>query len=153
MGLIECASNVSYWRGYDYFKKNKVENLIETGEGLFTAEVQGSSDEPYIVEIDIKHPRRSKCNCPHADGKRIICKHMVAVYLTVYPEEAERIYNEAIAYEEEEERRSEELMRKVVAHIKKMKKEELQQTLTAFLLDGPEWQYDRFVRMFDLEEY
>ena len=153
MGLIESASNESYWRGYNYFKENKVEDLVKTGEGFYSAKVRGSSDEPYTVQLDVGHPHRSKCNCPHADGRRIICKHMVAVYLTVYPDEAERIYNEAMAYEEEQTRRSEELMRKVISHIKKMKKDELQEVLQALLLDGPEWQYDRFVRMFDLDEY
>ena len=153
MGIVECSSNVSFWRGYNYYKENKVKNIIETGNGLFAAEVFGSSLEPYSVEIDIYHPRKSKCNCPHADGRRIVCKHMVAVYLTVFPDEAQRIHDEAMAYEEEQEQYSEELMHKVIAHVKKMKKNELQEVLLALLLDGPDWQYDRFVRTYDLDEY
>ncbi|NMB97839.1 MAG: hypothetical protein GYA02_14710 [Clostridiaceae bacterium] len=38
--------------------------------------------------INIVHPRKSKCNCPHADGRRVICKHMIALYFTVFPKEA-----------------------------------------------------------------
>ena len=99
MGLLECASGNSFWRGYDYHKENKVSKLTAIGDGIYQADVMGSSKEAYQVTIDIPHPRRSKCNCPHADGKRLICKHMVAVYFTVHPDEAERIYRETMEYE------------------------------------------------------
>lgn len=152
MGMIECTSGASLWRGYDYYKENKVKNLIETSPGMFTADVEGNSDEPYVVEIDITHPRKSKCNCPHADGKRIVCKHMMAVYFTAFPEEAQRIYNEAMAYQEQADKRAEELYEKVRQCVWKMKKSEAQQALLELLFDGPEWQFDRFVREHDLED-
>jgi len=152
MGMIECTSGTSLWRGYDYYKENKVENLIETSPGIFSANVEGNSDKPYIVEIDVAHPRKSKCNCPHADGKRIVCKHMMAVYFAVFPEEAQRIYNEAIEYQEQEDKRAEELYEKVRQHVWKMKKNEAQQALLELIFDGPEWQFDRFVREHNLED-
>ena len=105
MGLIDCASGNSIWRGYDYFKEKKVSKLVPIGDGIYEATVSGSDKEPYHVLLDIPHPRRSNCNCPHADGKRIICKHIVAVYFTVHPEEAERLYREAMEYDAEEEKR------------------------------------------------
>ena len=77
MGLIDCASGNSIWRGYDYFKEKKVSKLVPIGDGIYEATLSGSDKEPYHVLVDIPHPRRSKCNCPHADGKRIICKHIV----------------------------------------------------------------------------
>ena len=152
MGMIECTSGASLWRGYDYYKENKVKNLIETSPGIFFANVEGNSDKPYIVAIDVAHPRKSKCNCPHADGKRIVCKHMMAVYFAVFPEEAQRIYDEAIEYQEQEDKRAEELYEKVRQHVWKMKKSEAQQALLELLFDGPEWQFDRFVREHDLED-
>lgn len=152
MGMIECTSGASLWRGYDYYKENKVKNLIETSPGIFSANVEGNSDKPYIVEIDVAHPRKSKCNCPHADGKRIVCKHMMAVYFAVFPKEAQRIYNEAIAYQEEEEKHAEELYEKVRQYVWKMKKSESQQALLELLFNGPEWQFDRFVREHNLED-
>ena len=152
MGMIECTSGASLWRGYDYYKENKVRNLIETSSGIFTAEVNGTSAEPYVVEIDIAHPRKSKCNCPHANGKRIVCKHMMAVYFAAFPEEAEQIYNEAIAYQEEEEKHTEELYEKIRQYVCKMKKSEAQQALLELLFDGTEWQFDRFVREHNLED-
>ena len=46
MGLLECASSASVWRGYDYYKQNKVKDLVETAQGVFTADVEGSNKEP-----------------------------------------------------------------------------------------------------------
>ena len=76
MGLIDCASGNSLRCGYYYHKENKIPNLTLTGDGIYQASVLGSSKEAYQVTIDIPRPKRSKCNCPHADGKRLICKHI-----------------------------------------------------------------------------
>ena len=152
MGLLECASGASVWRGYDYFKEKKVVSLEVTGENIYSATVAGSSSEPYSVELHIDHPRKSKCNCPHADGKRIICKHIVATYFTVLPKEAERFYAEAMAYQEEEEKRQEEMSDKMIEYVSKMKKAELCQALLELLFDGPEWQYDQFIREHGLDD-
>ena len=97
MGLLECASGASIWRGYDYYEEKKVTSIDEIDPGIFSATVSGSSDNTYSVELHMKHPRKSKCNCPHADGKRIICKHIVATYFTILPGEAKRFYEEAMA--------------------------------------------------------
>ena len=101
MGLLECASSASVWRGYDYYNEKKVKNITETEEDVFTAEVIGTANEPYVVKIYIAHPRKSTCNCLHADGKRIVCKHMVATYFTAYPKEAVRFYREYLKAQEE----------------------------------------------------
>ena len=152
MGLLECASGASVWRGYDYYKEKKVVTLEETEADIFTAKVSGNSSEPYSVELHIDHPRKSKCNCPHADGKRIICKHIIATYFTAFPEEADKFYAEAMAYQEEEEKRQDELTDKVCHYVWHMKKSELQEALLQLLFDGPEWQFDRFVRENGLED-
>ena len=152
MGLLECASGASVWRGYDYYKEKKVVSLEVTGENIYSATVAGSSSEPYSVELHIDHPRKSKCNCPHADGKRIICKHIVATYFTVLPKEAEKFYAEAMAYQEKEEKHQEELSDKVIEYVGKMKKVDLCQSLLELLFDGPEWQYDRFIREHGLDD-
>ncbi len=39
MGLIDCASGSSIWRGYDYFKENKVSKLTPVGDGIYEADV------------------------------------------------------------------------------------------------------------------
>ena len=145
MGILECASGASAWRGYDYYRSNKVIDVKEIGDGVFAASVTGSSGVPYSVELHIDHPRKSKCSCPHANGKRIVCKHMVAVYFTVRPLMADRFYAEVVAYQEEEEKRQDELAGRLVGYVSRMKKAELQQALLQLLFDGPEWQYDRFM--------
>lgn len=159
MGLLECASYVSICRGYDYFEKKKVRNLIRTTQQQCSAEVIGSASLPYNVFIDIVHPRKSKCNCPHADGRQVVCKHKVAVYLTAFPDEAKRIYETLIADEEEDaydewgeyddedydEVDKEEESNRVIEYICKMEKNELQQALLQVLFDGPEWQYNHFI--------
>lgn len=101
MGLLECASRMSTVRGYDYFKKGRVRELTQTAQYQYYAEVMGSASQPYQVLIDIAHPRSSTCSCPHAAGRRIVCKHMVAVYLTCFPDEAQHISPALIANEAE----------------------------------------------------
>ena len=146
MGLLDLANGNSFWRGFDYYRDKKVLNLRQIGEHTFSALVNGSKKTPYQVEIDLEHPRKSRCNCPHADGKRIVCKHMTAVYFTVFPEEAERIYQKAIAEEKKEEQRQEQKAEELTDYVYKMKKEELREALLELLFYGPEWQYDRFLQ-------
>lgn len=152
MGILECASGASVWRGFYYYKEKKVVSLEEIEANIFYAKVSGSLIEPYSVELHIDHPRKSKCNCPHADGKRIVCKHIVAAYFAALPEEAEKFYAEAVAYQEEEEQRQEALSNKVCDYVWHMKKNELQEALLQLLFDGPEWQYDRFVEENGLDD-
>lgn len=150
MSLLSCASGTSIWRGYDYYKEQKVTAYDCLTDSQYMGIVRGSEGALYTTTIDLLHPRRSKCNCPHADGRRIICKHMIALFFTIYPDEAEQFYNDAIKAEEDAEEYENEVYEKVVKRIMHMKKADLQQTLLDLLLTGPEWQYDRFVRSEEL---
>ena len=47
----------------------------------------------------------------------------------------------------------EELYDRVQKYVGRMKKNELQQALLELLFDGPEWQFERFVRDHDLDKY
>lgn len=152
MGLLECASGLSVRRGYECFKEKKVQSIKQVDKSVFIATVQGSASTPYSVELHIVHPRKSTCNCPHANGRRIICKHIVAVYFTVLPDEAEKFYKEALVNDEVEEKRQDALAKRVIRCVYKMGKNELQQALLEVLFDGPEWQYERFIRENGLEE-
>lgn len=77
---------------------------------------------------------------------------MVAVYFAIRPNEAERFYREAMEYQAEEEQRQEVLYNKVIQYVRKMKKSDLQEALLELLFDGPEWQYDRFIRENGLDD-
>ena len=146
MGLLDLASYKSVWRGYEYFNQKNVITYIKQNKTKIKGIVRGSGKTHYDVFIDLEHPRKSTCNCPHADGKRIICKHMIALYFSVYPEEAEKYYEDVIEYQEQEEQRQEELEYKVIDYVHKLKKSELEQCLLQMLFDGPDWQYERFIR-------
>lgn len=146
MSLLRAASSQSAYRGYRYFEEKRVTQLENVGDGLWHAVVLGSQDRQYSVTVDLAHPRKSQCNCPHADGRSIVCKHMAAVYFTLFPEEARQYMADLeAAWKEEEEadREAEEQLRRYVLH---MKKAELQAALLELLFDGPEWQYERFLR-------
>ena len=146
MGLIQLASGRSAWRGYEYYKVGKVRTHGKVSETCYTGTVAGSDGHSYAVEIDTAHPRSSKCNCPHADGKRIVCKHMVALYFTVFPKEAEDYYNEVVEAQKEEEERQENMENALIDYVNGMKKSELQDTLLQLLLEGPEWQLEQFMQ-------
>ena len=77
-----------------------------------------------------------------------MCKHMVAVYFAAFPAEAEQYIRELEEYWEEEEEQEQETEERLIAVVRKMKKSEAQEALLQVLLDGPDWQYNRFV-----EEY
>lgn len=145
MGLLNLASYESIWRGYEYYSNKNVITCIKQSDSEIKGMVCGNGQKHYEVFIDLEHPRKSKCNCPHANGKRIICKHMIALYFAAYPNEAKKYYEDVIKYQEEEEKRQEELEYKVLDYVHKLKKSELEQLLLQVLFDGPEWQYERFI--------
>lgn len=146
MGLLNCASSESAWRGYNYFLEQKVKLFEKLSDSHFLGVVSGSNGAEYHVSIDTEHPRSSTCDCPHANGKRIICKHMVALFFRAFPVKAKQYYDNVIAYEEEEERLREEAENKLIAYVSRMSKADLQSALLELLYDGPEWQYSRFLR-------
>ena len=84
MGLLDLASGASAWRGYEYYKEGSVLLKKKITDHEYSGTLRGSGNKHYDVFIDIEHPRKSHCNCPHANGKRIICKHQVALYFSVF---------------------------------------------------------------------
>lgn len=146
MSILTAASGQSVYRGYEYAQAKKVLCMERFDDGAIKATVSGNDGNVYDVLLDIAHPRKSQCSCPHAAGKRVICKHIVAVYFTAFPAEAKKYIRELEEYWEEEEERKQELEEKLVAYVHKMKKSELQEALLRLLYEGPEWQYDRFIR-------
>ncbi len=84
MGLLDLASGASVWRGYEYYKDGSVLLKKKITDHEYSGSLRGSGNKHYDVFIDIEHPRKSHCNCPHANGKRIICKHQVALYFRFF---------------------------------------------------------------------
>ena len=146
MSLLSCASGQSAWRGYDCYLNRKVQSVKRISSTQFGGTVSGSNGETYDVFIDVEHPRKSSCTCPHAAGKRIVCKHQIALLFSAFPLDAKKYYEEVVEYEQEQERLQEEEENSVINCVDNMTKEQLQQALLQVLFDGPEWQYDKFIR-------
>ncbi len=111
MGMREICSYNSYWRGLNDFENNKVKSINKINENEYDAEVEGT--ELYHVHLNINHPRKSTCTCPHAAGKSTICKHKVAVYFSIFPEEAQEAIDERNRYYKSLEERRKEYDKKV----------------------------------------
>ena len=146
MGLIECASVNSIWRGIDYCERNKVVSW-EGQDTSFDGIVSGSNGEEYKVHVDVEHPRKSSCNCPHANGKRIVCKHIIAVYFIANPKAFEDFQKEVEQYEKDEElmqqkqQKHEDSLRKAA---RMMSKEELINELVSAWLELEEYRKYRW---------
>lgn len=144
MGIISLASGNSCWRGLDYYNNKKVIKINKVDENEYSSIVKETNN--YNVHLDIEHPRKSTCDCPLANGKRIICKHIVATYFTAFPEEATNFEEEQNRLQEEYEEYQDKVYDKVIMRLNKMTKEELIEELIQIFDYGPEWIYDNFVR-------
>lgn len=144
MSLLTTASGKSVYRGYEYFTGNKVLSCNKINDFEYEGTVKGTALNPYSVHLNLKKPKTSTCDCPFANGRKI-CKHMVAVFFSVFPEEARKYKAELDAYYEEEEKRAEELDDMLQNYIRKLSKSELQEALLQVLYDGPEWQFEKFI--------
>lgn len=138
MGLLEIASGNSLWRGHDYYTAGNVLSKEKVDDNLYRGTVRGSQETPYEVTIDIRHPKRSVCTCPHAEGTRRICKHKVALYFSVFPKEADRIVKEAEEWEAGEEKRRQEEYQEILKYVNSLSKQELREQLLWRLIDERE---------------
>ena len=82
-------------RGYEYYCSGKVTSKTKIDDEIAKGKVNG-----YDVTINLDKPRNSKCTCKYKkDNPYKICKHMVALFLSLYPSEAKKC-EEMIAYED-----------------------------------------------------
>lgn len=139
MKLLNLASNNSFWRGIDYHHEKRVKVWVKTGDEQYRGVVRGSGDALYHVEIDIAHPRKSKCDCPFAEGRRVICKHMIALNLAIFPEKEaqmmEYIEEQNRIYEEECEAELENQKSEIVKYVMSLSKAELREELINRMID------------------
>ena len=98
MKLTELAAYRVVERGLDYYIDDNVSDIMQTGASEFQARVLGSGKEPYIVRINLEKPRSSSCTCPYATGTNV-CKHMIALYYAINPEEADKFVDNRRMYE------------------------------------------------------
>lgn len=135
MSILSAASGASVWRGYEYYQSKHVSSFQKISDDEYTGEVSGTAEAPFRVKINLTHVRQSQCDCPHATGTRIICKHMVALYFTSLPYEAERYMAEVEEYERDEEARVKAHYKELEAYVKGLSKKELQDALYEALIE------------------
>lgn len=143
MGLIDIASGKSVWRGLDYYERKKVISWEKAGTSIYKGRVSGSDGQIYDVEIDKVHPKKSKCNCPFAEGRKVICKHMIALLFTAEPKLAEDFIREVEEYEAEEELREQQRYEELRRYVYSLSKAELQRLYLDALVQQ-EWEDDRY---------
>ena len=135
MGLIEMASGSSVWRGMDYYERKMVCSWKKSGEEACDGVVSGSEGNKYSVHIDKVHPRKSSCNCPFAEGRRVICKHMIALLFTSEPKAAEDFLRQVEEWEQEEKERDQLHYKELREYVNSLPKKELQERLYDALLE------------------
>ena len=135
MGLIELASANSVWRGMDYYEKKKVVSWKPSGDASYDGQVAGSNNRVYSVHIDKVHPRKSVCNCPFAAGRRVVCKHMIALYFTAEPNAVGNFMKQVEEWEKEEEERERQHYIDLKNYVNSLSKNELQQELYNALVE------------------
>lgn len=84
---IDCASGWSRFSGYSYYKNGNVINVEKINDNEYHAMVKGSDDNIYNVVYYPNNQKRSTCDCPRANGMPVVCKHKVAVYCYLNPNE------------------------------------------------------------------
>lgn len=149
MGIISSASGSSCWRGLDYYKDKKVKNIKKINDIEYTSVASGTKE--YNVYLNLEKPRKSTCNCSLANGKRIICKHIVATYFSVVPGSAEDFENEQNRLHEEYEQYQENEYKNTIKLINKMSKKQLVEELIYIFDYAPEWVYTDFVKRNDIK--
>ena len=135
MGLIEVASGNSVWRGMDYYEGKKVISWEKTGYEAYDGLVSGSGSSTYKVHIDKAHQRRSTCNCAFAEGRRVVCTHMIALYFTAEPRAAKDFLKQVEEWEAEEAEREKQHYEDLKKYIKSLSKAQLQERLLEALVE------------------
>lgn len=135
MGLIETASGNSVWRGMDYYENKKVVSWKKLNDGIYDGVVLGSEGNAYNVHVETMHPRKSVCNCPFAEGRRVVCKHMIALYFTAEPKAAGDFLKQVEEWEKEEEEQEKQHYIELREYVNGLTKVELRERLYEALVE------------------
>lgn len=141
MSIFDITSQNSLRRGFDYYESKRVSKLTKINDSDYEAIVRNIENHEYHVCINTNHPRKSTCNCPHADGRMIICKHKVAVFFEIFPNEAKMFKEDIDAHEKEAEKIFENHLRKqreryeeVKAYVDQLPLELMKENLIQFMI-------------------
>lgn len=164
MKLVHLASQASFIKGLDYFENKAVVSIKRVDDGVFEGKVRGSNQQYYDVTINVNHPRQSTCVCPFAKGRRVICKHMVALYFTQFPDQAKSIFEAWEAEELEQEKRyleieatykkkRQEKFEEISLYVNNLDEDQVRAELISALMEKFERNYVDESEYFDDEDY
>lgn len=150
MAFISSASSNSKSRGYDYYLEKKIKNVRRISDNEFEGTALGSNNNKYEVHIDLIHPKKnSTCTCPHAEANKVMCKHKVALYFSIFEVEAQKYKEEIEKQEMEYEEYEEELSNSIYSTVMSLNKDDLQNALIEILEQSPEWLCENFIMEYD----
>ncbi len=153
MKFLDKAIPSALWKGYFYHKNGQIASVHELENSCYYSYVYEKDGTSRCVEIDIKHPTKSKCSCKNPYGKHLVCEHMVAVFFEIHPVEAEKLFERAKNYQKEEEMREREIHRRIEEHFRNMDKETLVDAVLNCITRLPDWECDDFLsRYLDVNE-
>lgn len=140
------ANYRSFWRGYWYYKNGNVLSCKKVNDYEYEGMVKSDNQkDQYNVTINLKKPRASKCNCPFAEGTYKVCKHMVALYFTVFPDEVKHFDEEVYEFEKEQERKAKEHKERynnLKKEVSNWSREELENYVINTMLEDYDDEYD-----------
>lgn len=125
----DCASAKSIWRGVDYYHKKKVLSYSQTGKDEYDSVVLGNNGNKYNVHINLKHPRKTTCDCPFAAGRRVICKHAIATFFEAVPDGEELFNRQVEIWEKEYEQAEQDHYNDIVRYVNSLSIKELRAEL------------------------
>lgn len=141
MGIFDITSYNSLRRGFDYYELKRVSKLTKISDSGYEAIVNNRENHEYHVRFNTKHPRKSTCNCPHAEGRMIICKHKVAVFFEIFPQEAEMFKEKIDAQKKETEmlyqihlRKQRERYEEIKAYVDQLPSDTMKETLIDYMM-------------------
>lgn len=135
MKLLTLARSTTLDRGYRYFSQGIVIESEKIDENHYIGKVAGSYEQSYAVELDLEKPYNSNCECAFAQSGRVICKHMVALYLQVDSDALKWLINEWKQDEINKKMEYEEQVREINVYVESLTIEELKERLLNILLD------------------
>lgn len=77
----------------------------------------------------------SNCNCPFAAGRRVICKHMIALYFTAEPTVVDEFLKKVEEWEKEKEEEERQHFEELREYVNSLSKVELQEQLYNALVE------------------
>ena len=145
MKLYQQTGRMVAWRGYKYYKQEKVLSCNSTAPGVYEGDVAGK-DATYHVVVDENSRLGCRCACPYADREGKICKHMIALSFAAEPEDAAAYYEQFALPMLERLRQRELREHAAMEYIAGLDKIETQRLLISMLLDGSPLELDRFLQ-------